>query len=269
MASSKNAARQAREARDRLRRYNARQSVHAHRSRRSRRDNVTAIVGVVVILALAAFSQAFYFTAGPGVATVAPTATPTPSATATPTPSNVGDIPSPALAENRTWTGELVLNDVTLGISLDGAAAPQTVAAFVREVGGGYFTGKTCHRLTNQGALLIQCGSLDGTGAPDPKFSFGPIENAPADGVYPAGTIAMARAAGNAYSQGRQFFIMYADGTLPADAAGGYGVFGHVTSGLEEFVKKIASGGVVPGSPGGDNDGAPAIPTTITRVTVK
>src|SRR5690606_2732345 len=100
---------------------------------------------------------------------------------------------------------------------------------FIQHVRDDYFTGKTCHRLTDQGALLIQCGSLDGTGAGDPDFRFGPLENVPADNVYPAGTIALARAGGDAYSQGHQFFITYDDATIPPDTAGGYTVIGHVT----------------------------------------
>ena len=266
MASSRNATRQAREAKERLRRYNARQAVHAHRIRRNRRDNILAGVVLLVVVALATLTQVLYFTAGPGLANSTPDKSTAPSASPSPdAQSNKGDIPSPSLAENRTWTGELGLNDVKLQISLDGAAAPQTVAAFVQSARDGYFIGKTCHRLTDQGAMLIQCGSLDGTGASDPNYSFGPIENAPADGSYPAGTIAMARAADNAYSQGHQFFIMYEDGTLPADSAGGYTIFGHVTSGLDEFVSAIASRGVS----GGVHDGAPVVPTAITSVTVE
>ena len=266
MASSRNAARQAREAKDRLRRYNARQAVHAHRARRNRRDNILASVVLLVVVALATLTQVLYFTAGPGLANSSPEKSAAPSDSPSPdAQSNKGDIPSPSLAENRSWTGELGLNGVKLQISLDGVAAPQTVAAFVQEARSGYFTGKTCHRLSDQGTKLIQCGSLDGTGAPDPNFSFGPIENAPADGNYPAGTIAMARGADNAYSQGHQFFIMYEDGTLPEDSAGGYTIFGQVTGGLDEFVSAIASHGVS----GGLHDGAPVVPTAITSVTVE
>ena len=266
MARSKNAQREAREARERLRRFNARQGVHEQQVRRRLRDNWIAIIGALVVAALATITQVVYFTAGPGMPVPAPSA----SASLPPAAGeNVGDIPDPALAENRTWTGTLTLNDVPLGIELYGAAAPQTVAAFLQEVQNDYFTGKSCHRLTDEGSLLIQCGSLDGTGAGDPAYSFGPIENAPADGNYPAGTIAMARAGDNAYSQGHQFFIMYGGGAIPSDTAGGYTVFGHVTSGLETLVSTIASGGVTPGGPRGDHDGAPVIPTIITSVTVQ
>ena len=97
------------------------------------------------------------------------------------------------------------------------------------------------------------------------SYSFGPIENAPADGVYPAGTIAMARASGDAYSNGRQFFIVFQDSTLPNDAAGGYTVVGSVTSGLDSLMAQIANAGTADGS----TDGAPLVATTITSLTIQ
>jgi peptidyl-prolyl cis-trans isomerase B (cyclophilin B) len=267
VAPSKNTEREAREARDRLRRYNARQAVHAHQVKRRTRDNVLSIVGLVVIAALATVTQIFYFTAGPGMPK--PAASASPSASASPAAgANVGDIPAISVAENRTWTGTLKLNNIPLGISLDGKAAPQAVAAFVQETKDKYFPGKTCHRLVeSDSAGLIQCGSEDGKGGGDANYEFGPIENAPADGIYPAGTIAMARSA-TAYSQGHQFFIVFKATTLPGDSAGGYTVFGKVTSGLAGLISGIAKAGI--GTDGASTgDGAPKILTKITALTIK
>jgi peptidyl-prolyl cis-trans isomerase B (cyclophilin B) len=270
VAPSKNTEREVREARDRLRRYNARQAVHAHQVKRRRRDNIIGLIVVVVVAGLATTSQVSYFTTGPG--TPKPTASATPTATPGATPSagaNVGDVPSPSVAQARTWTGTMTLNKVALGISFDGKAAPQAVASFVTDAKKGYFTGKTCHRLVvSSSAGLLQCGSLTGTGASDPNYSFGPIENAPANGVYPAGTIAVARAADNAYSQGHQFFIVFKSTTIPDDTAGGYTVLGKVTSGLDQLIAKIADGGVTP-SATSTTDGAPKVPTTITSFTIQ
>jgi peptidyl-prolyl cis-trans isomerase B (cyclophilin B) len=254
-----------REARDRLQRYQARQEVHAHQNKRRLRDNIFAIAGVVVVAALAATTQIFYFTAGPG----APTPEPSSSASA-PTGTNVG-APDPALAESRIWTGELTINDVVLGIELDGVNAPQATAGWVQAAATDYYPGKTCHRLaTTAGFAFLQCGSLDGTGAGDPDFSYGPIENAPADGIYPAGTIAMARSAGDAYSNGHQFFIVTDSTTLGTDAAGGYTVVGKVTSGLENLIDQITSKGIDPEQIGADGQsGAPLVPATITALTLK
>jgi peptidyl-prolyl cis-trans isomerase B (cyclophilin B) len=272
VAASKNAERDAREARERLRRYNARQSVHSLQVSRRRRDNVVAIVGVVVIAALATLTQVFYFTAGPGMP--APSASASPAASASPSASpaagkNVGDVPAKTIAEDRTWTGDISLNDVKLGISLDGAKAPQATSVFIDLAKKNFYTttGATCHRLTNGDSFkLIQCGSVDGKGAGDVGFSFGPLENVPADGVYPAGTIAMARG-DSAYSQSSQFFITYADTNLPT-TTGGYTIFGKVTSGLPDFVSRIADAGVTP-SASGPSDGAPVVPTKITQLTVQ
>ncbi|MGN6273336.1 MAG: peptidylprolyl isomerase [Protaetiibacter sp.] len=266
MASSRQQ-REQREARERLRAYQARQEVHEVRGRRRRRDNVIGIVGGIVVAVLAVTTQVLYFTQGPGAPAPAPSASPSPSAAAD---QNVG-APDASLAEDRVWTGELVFNDdVTLGISLDGTKAPQAVAGWVQDVQDGYYVDKTCHRLaTSQNFAFLQCGSVDGTGAGDPEFSYGPIENAPADGIYPAGTIAMARASGDAYSNGHQFFLVTAETKLPADPAGGYTVVGTVTSGLDELIAKITSAGIDPAGIGGDGTGKPLVPTTITRVTLQ
>lgn len=273
MAPSKNAEREAREARDRLRRYNARQTVHAHQKRRRRRDNLAAVIGILVVAALATATQIVYFTSGPGV----PLATPTPSATPAPssTPaagSNVGDVPASTIAEGRSWKGELELNSVKLGIELYGDRAPQAASVFISLARDGFYTstGSTCHRLTNSDtAKLIQCGSPNGDGTGDAGFSFGPLENVPADGVYPAGTIAMARST-DPYSQSSQFFITYANTTLDS-STGGYTVFGRVTSGLDAFISDIAEPGVAGGgaSSSSATDGAPVVPTKITRLTVE
>lgn len=263
MAPSKSTDREAREARERLRRYTARQTVHNRRVARRTRDNRLAIAGVLVVAAVAAAVQIFYFVGGPGT----PTPTPTPSAAAdSPTTEPETAVPDPSVAEGRTWTGTLTVNDIPLGIELDGAAAPQAVASVVTSAADGFYLGKTCHRLvSSETAGLLQCGSLDGTGAGDPAYSYGPVENAPTDGTYPAGSIAMARASGDANSFGRQFFLVYSDSVIPDDAAGGYTVVGRVTTGLDALIAGVTSAGIADGAV----DGAPVIPTVITGFTIQ
>ncbi|MBO0900394.1 peptidylprolyl isomerase [Cellulomonas sp. zg-ZUI222] len=160
---------------------------------------------------------------------------------------NGGVAPDPALAEARTWTGTLSTSAGEIGVELDGAAAPQAVANFVTLADEGYFDGTLCHRLVTQGIHVLQCGDPTATGMGDPGYSWGPVENAPADDVYPAGTIAMARVGGDAESMGSQFFLVYEDSQIPSDAAGGYTVFGHITSGLD-VVQAIADAGTQDGS---------------------
>jgi peptidyl-prolyl cis-trans isomerase B (cyclophilin B) len=266
MPANRNQDREAREARRRLRSYRARQGVHEAQVRRRRRDNVVIGLGVVLVATLATITQVVYFTAGPGAPAADPSASPSPSASASPEAgANTGEVPDPALAENREWTGSMNLNEVPLQFTLDGAAAPQAVASFVSLTQSGFYEGLGCHRLTTSGLFVLQCGDPSGDGTGGPGYSYGPIENAPEDGVYPAGTIAMARQGGDAYSQGSQFFIVYEDTTLPADAAGGYTVLGTVTGGLDQLQQQIVAAGVQDGA----TDGAPATPTTISQVTVE
>src|SRR5699024_3762201 len=94
---------------------------------------------------------------------------------------------------------------------------------------------------------LLQCGDPTATGTGGPGYTFGPIENAPSDDQYAAGTVAMARQANDADSMGSQFFLVFSDTTLPSDSAGGYTVFGHITSGLQ-ILKEIGQTGTADGS---------------------
>jgi peptidyl-prolyl cis-trans isomerase B (cyclophilin B) len=255
--------REARLSRDRLRGYRARQQLNEHQQGRRARDNWIAAIVTAVVLIAAVAAQIFYFNGGPGTPVPEETAAASESAS---TGENVGDVPDPSLAEARTWTGTLTLNETPLAITLDGALAPQAVASFVTLAQSGYFDDVSCHRLTTgDGFKVLQCGDPTGDGTGGPGYSFGPIENAPADDVYGEGVIAMARQGGNAYSMGSQFFIVYGETTIPSDDAGGYTVFGSVTSGLDLLKANITDAGTADGSA----DGAPAVPTLISSVTVQ
>ena len=262
---------QEREARGRARAYQARKAVNEHQVKRRVRDNIVA--GSVLVLALVVLvgAQLFYFGGGPGTpepsASASATPTAEPSDSVTPTPgANAGEVPPSDLAEGRTWTGTLTLNDIDLGVSLDGAAAPQAVSSTISLAGSGFYDDVTCHRLTTgEDFSVLQCGDPTGDGTGGPNYYYGPVENAPADNVYPAGTIAMARSS-DPYSMGSQFFIVYGDTEIPAGADGsGYTVIGTVTSGLDQLVSQIAAAGVADGSA----DGAPVVPTTISSFTVQ
>ena len=175
------------------------------------------------------------------------------------------ELADPSVAEDRTWTVTLQAcsgdTEADIVLELDGESAPQAVASFVTLAQGGYFDGTGCHRLTTEGIFVLQCGDPTFTGSGSPGYSFGPIENAPDDDVYPAGTVAMARRGGDAESMGSQFFLVYEESTIPSDAAGGYTVFGTITSGLD-FVQAVADAGTAGGAP----DGAPVDPVTIEGV---
>jgi peptidyl-prolyl cis-trans isomerase B (cyclophilin B) len=206
--------------------------------------------------------------ADPGAsATATPTAdaaNPCPAPTVTPPaePLQLDAAPDPSLAEGRTWTATIATSCGPISLELYGDKAPAAVASFVQLARDGFWAGTPCHRLTTENIFVLQCGDPTGTGTGGPGYSFGPVENAPADNLYPTGTLAMARQGGNAESQGSQFFLVYQDSMIPADAAGGYSVFGRVTQGLE-IVQQIADGGLAA-------DGvAPARAISIEGVTVQ
>jgi peptidyl-prolyl cis-trans isomerase B (cyclophilin B) len=225
---------------------------------RAQRQRSAALVALVAVLALVGAAIAV------GLSSREPTGTGGANATGTSTPTATYTLPDPSFAENRVWTSTMRTSAGTIGLRLDGKAAPQAVASFVSLAQQGFFDGTSCHRLVTQGIYVLQCGDPTGTGTGGPGYTFGPIENAPDDDVYPAGTLAMARQSGNGASMGSQFFLVYQDSTIPSDSAGGYTVFGHVTSGLD-VVRAVADAGVE----GGASDGSPATPVTIEGVETK
>lgn len=242
------------------RRYEKQQARFARAAARRRRHRLIAIV-TVAVLALA----------GTTATIVALSLDDTPAAAGSgPSPSSTTAVPAASLSENRTWTGTLALSQGTLDISLDGAAAPQAVAVFTQLAQEGFYDGLACHRLVDDSSMhILQCGDpltaggdLTNAGTGNPGYLWGPIENAPTDGVYPAGTIAMARQSNNGSSMGSQFFLVFADSTIPADDAGGYTMFGQITSGLD-VLQAIADAGT------GTDGVAPATAVTIEGVDVQ
>lgn len=235
-------------AQNRIKNYSAKQSLQGARQLQRRKDNVIAVIASTVAIIFAIGSM-----------TVIGLISPTPS----PSASVLARVPDKSLAENRQWTGTLQINDYDLGISLDGEKAPQAVANFVSLVKAGFYNGLSCHRLTTAGIYVLQCGDPNGDGTGGPGYNWGPIENAPADNTYKTGVLAMARRSGDANSMGSQFFIVYSTSQIPADAAGGYTVFGSITSNGVSL-EPIITGGVV----GDTSDGAPKVATTINSIQV-
>lgn len=233
-----------RQKRDQLRQYEARQVMNAEAKSRRTRDQWLWTGGAVVAVVASGLSLWAYTTVGPGAPRQAP---------------------DQAVSEFREWTGEIVIGEEPLAISLDGQAAPQGVANFVSLAQEGFYDSTSCHRLVTEGIFVLQCGDPTGTGQGNPGYAFGPIENAPEDNLYPAGTIAMARPPENSDGMGSQFFIVYQDSTIPADSAGGYTVLGRVTEPLDAFIENFVTPGTIDQSP----DGAPAAEAVISRITIR
>ncbi len=168
--------------------------------------------------------------------------------------------PSPSLAKNAIWDATINTNCGIIKLQLYGDKAPQTVASFLFLADNNFWVDSPCHRLTTSGIYVLQCGDPTGTGTGGPGYGFG-IENAPINGDYPPGTLAMARSS-DPNSNGSQFFMVYKDTQLPT-SGGGYSVFGKVVGGMK-ILRDIAQVGVA----GGGSDGAPAQPISIISVSV-
>ncbi len=205
-------------------------------------DNRFALMVSAGAVALALILQLAYFGFGPGKTE------PTPEVSA-----NSALVPAASLAEGREWPGTLEVGGKKLELTLDGAAAPHAVSNFLSLANKNFYTDVSCHRLTTAGIFVLQCGDPNGDGTGGPGYSFGPIENAPAEDLYKEGYLAMARRGGDGSSMGSQFFIVYADSTIPSDDAGGYTVFGKITKGLSGLDSAIKAG-----TEDGSGDGKPA-----------
>lgn len=260
--------------------WSARQAL-ARDSALRRRRTVVAVVAGVIALALVSVGAISIIGGAQKESSASPAATdpvqPAPPEGPTGTPSGCPapadpaaappterTAPDPGLAEDRTWTGTISTSCGDIGVELFGDAAPAAVASFVSLAQEDYFVDTPCHRVVTEGIYVLQCGDPTGTGTGGPGYEFGPVENAPADDVYPEGALAMARQGGNGDSMGSQFFIVFRESTIPSDQAGGYTVFGKVTSGLD-VATKIAGAGVA----GGGTDGPPADAISLGKVTLQ
>lgn len=249
--------------RDRARRRFAKQQAAQERKARDgeRFRIVATILGVLLVLCLILWWAGSTFSATtPGrVITAAGCDTP---------PKPLGttaklSLPDKASAEGRTYEATLTTNCGDIVLSLDGTKAPQATAVFIELARTDYWLNSPCHRLLKaQGATVLQCGDPTGTGQGSPGFGYA-VENAPADGKYARGVVAMARTQDAQAGTGGQFFLVAQPSDFPDPA--GYTVVGTITSGLD-IVDKIVAAGVA----GGDTatDGAPKAPISILRVAV-
>lgn len=123
--------------------------------------------------------------------------------------------------------------DITL--ELDGTAAPQHVANFVKLARAGYYTGVIFHRVVP--GFVIQTGDPTGTGRGGPGYQID-FERSPLK--HHKGAVGMARTQ-DPNSAGSQFYITL-EATPHLD--GGYVVFGQTVVG-SDVVEKIREGDTV------------------------
>ncbi len=201
-----------------------------------------------------------------GVSTSAPTA-PVMSVAGCVTPPKVptdkrtGTLPDKKTAAGKTFIATVTTNCGLITMELDGTKAPQTVASFLGLAKSGYWADSPCHRLTVGGIFVLQCGDPTGSGGGTPGYGFG-VENAPADSIFPPGTLAMARTT-DPNSNGGQFFIVYKQTELKDPV--GYSIFGKITAGMD-IVDKIAAAGAT--KPDASGNTAPVQPISILKVDV-
>jgi len=256
--------RQRRQAREKHRRQ---QELRAARRRKVRRRAVIGVSGVLAAALIASLLLTFL----PSGSTKHTTATPTksPSASATASATTVAEpahhctytkttaaaarkvsIPSATPDYTASYQATISTNLGKLTLNLANSKATCTVNSFVHLAEAGYFNNTQCHRLTNTGIYVLQCGDpyatattkmtcsstgKVGTGGPGYEYTSENLTGA----SYPAGTLAMANA-GTADSNGSQFFIVYKDSTSGLGAT--YTPFGTVSSGLG-IVQNVAKDG--------------------------
>ena len=253
------------------RRYEKQQAARQRHEAEARRNRQVVAIVLAVLLVVGGLVGISLATRG---TSHTPTAAATPRASGTTAPLVQGCSTPPAVPGARTATlppketaaGKTFVATVTtscgdITMELDGARAPQTVASFLGLARSGYWNDSPCHRLVTSGIYVLQCGDPTGTGSGGPGYGFG-VENAPKDGQFPAGTLAMARTS-DPNSNGGQFFIVYKQTTLQDPT--GYSIFGRVTGGMD-IVDKIAAAGAKPADQGGNT--APNQPISILKVAV-
>ncbi|MET9682667.1 peptidylprolyl isomerase [Streptomyces coeruleorubidus] len=251
------------------------------RKARIRNSVIASVLGVVVVLSVSVYLTKPFEDDGKAEnagAEVTPSASPSKA----PDPC---EKPAAGKVESQTWKKEPAMTidesakytmklDTTCGeidIALKASAAPHTVNSFNFLAGKGYFDHSKCHRLTNQGIYVLQCGDPQGTGMGGPGYTI-PDENLKdkslKGGVYPAGTVAMANQYNAQTKQGRnsggsQFFLVYQDSQLPPD----YTPFGTVSEAGMKVLKKIADAGAQAPDPQTGNT-APNATVVINKATV-
>jgi peptidyl-prolyl cis-trans isomerase B (cyclophilin B) len=253
----------------------------AERAQRRQRVAIITSASVVVVVVLAVVLLS---TVGlPGGDDAAPAAPDTPTAepaalgdcSFTPTPQEPAARPAPIPAVATASTSgtvavSLQTNQGPIPLTLDRSTGPCAVESFVSLVNAGYFNDTPCHRLTTgEGLRVLQCGDPTGTGTGGPGYTINDepptgLAPAPSGGgtvVYPRGTVAMAKTQAPD-SGGSQFFLVYADSTLPPE----YTVFGTVGEEGLATLDAIAEDGSDDAN--GPGDGAPRTPVIIQAATV-
>ena len=223
------------------------------------------LIALIVIVLLLAAGYYFFFMNNDTTNTPAPT--PPPAAQVNPPPPPpAATVPDKAIAAFDTSAGKFE-------ITLDGKAAPKTVANFIKLANDGYYEGIIFHRIIE--GFMIQGG--DPNSRTDDIATWGqggPGYTVPAEiGLKNnLGAIATARV-GDQYnpkreSSGSQFFIVLEESQNNHLALDGqYTVFGYVTKGMD-IVSKIGSSPVEANPYARNEMSLPLTPVKINKITI-
>jgi peptidyl-prolyl cis-trans isomerase B (cyclophilin B) len=255
-------------ARAKLERQIARRAAAA-RKRRQVRAGVGAVLALALVLLGAAWATGVFKRDQPTAAAADCSWSPQSGAGV----KDVGQPPTTGIPKSGTETMTITTNHGVIQVAIDAAKTPCAAASFSYLAGKQFFDNTRCHRLTNSGLFVLQCGDPSGSGAGGPGYHF-KDENLPEapdtdpsvppsaapQPVYRAGMVALANSGADTNSS--QFFIVYRDSQLDPK----YSVLGTVTSGLD-VVDKIAAGGIAEGGTTA-NDGPPKTEVIIQTLTV-
>ena len=278
MASSK---RERELARQRAARQAARR---AERDRRRKRRNAALAVVVAVLLVAGAAVAASVGTSGDDTLASDPTPAPTADATSEPTaeptesaepsadptstatasgaactyepagePAKPVEAPGDDVDRQTPYRAVLDTSQGQINFDLRTADAPCTVHSFRSLAEQDYFDDTPCHRLTDRGIFVLQCGDPSGSGTGGPGYSFAD-ENL-TGATYERGVVAMANSGPN--TNGSQFFLVYQDSQLPPQ----YTPFGRLTEESLAVLDTIAGAGAA--APDERGNTAPNTPVQI------
>ncbi|MCF2128853.1 peptidylprolyl isomerase [Strepomyces sp. STD 3.1] len=255
----------------------------ARRRARTRNAAIASVLGVILIGSVALYTTGVVLKDDDDKTNANAEVTPSPSASEK--AEDPCDKPAEGKVKTQTWKKEpamtidksakysmkLATTCGDIDIALNASAAPHTVNSFNFLAGKGYFDHTKCHRLTDAGIYVLQCGDPQGTGSGGPGYTI-PDENLKdkslKGNVYPAGTVAMANQYNPQAKQGRdtggsQFFLVYQDSQLSPD----YTPFGTVSEDGMKVLKKIAAAGAQAADPATGNT-APNATVVIDKATV-
>lgn len=252
------------------------QQRRASRAKRRQRIAITTSVAVVVVVVVGVVlvsTMGRDSAPAPAAAPAAATPTALGHCAFTPTPQDPAakPVPVPTVTEASTTgtTPATIRTDKgPIPMTLDRPTGPCAVENFMSLAKAGFYNDTPCHRLTTtEGLKVLQCGDPTGTGSGGPGYTINdepPTGLAPAANgavVYPRGTVAMAKTSAP-NSGGSQFFLVYADSTLPPD----YTVFGTIGAPGLATLDGVAQAGS--DNSNGTGDGKPVTPVQIQTVTV-